>query len=490
MTFKELFVLAFPESAANVRNFPDFSVAGLECDSRAVGEGFVFVAVKGVRQDGADFAAQAAARGAKVIIAESPKADTENLGGVPMVRVADSRLAAARLAAAYFGAPSRKLKTIGVTGTNGKTTSAYLIEHLLGSEEKKTGVIGTISTRYAGIEILASETTPGPLQIQKLLSEMAGASCEYVVMEVSSHALDQKRTEGITFTSALFTNLTQDHLDYHGTLERYFECKAKLFLGLGSDRFSVLNADDAWNQKLQGKLASKILTYGVRKPADFRADKIRWENGSTRFEVVRKGNVLQVVSPLIGLHNVYNVLGATAVIESLGLDPETSLKNLQTFRGVPGRLEQVDRGQNFRVFVDFAHTPDGLENVLASLMPYKKEKLILVFGCGGDRDRGKRPKMADVAGRFCDEVYVTSDNPRSEDPREIALEICAGFPESFKRFTVVPDRHKAVRQALMAARKDDIVLLAGKGHEKMQVLKDHMVPFSDREEAEKILNGK
>ncbi len=489
MTSKELFIQAFPEDPSIGRDLPNFLVAGLDCDSRAVGKDFVFVAIRGVKQDGAAFSAEAADRGARVIVTESPALEAGN-GDLRVVHVDDSRLAVARLAAVYFGHPSRALKAVGLTGTNGKTTSAYLLEHLLGAKGKKTGVIGTISTRYGQAEIPAAETTPGPLKIQKILSEMVRASCEYAVMEVSSHALDQKRTEGVSFVSALFTNLTQDHLDYHGTLENYFESKAKLFLGLGSGAASVLNADDPWNMKLKSRLLSKVLTYGIRNSADLRVENIRWENASTRFDLLWSGKILKGVSPLVGLHNVYNVLGALAVMQSLGFDPENSLKNLPTFPGVPGRLEKVDLGQDFRVFIDFAHTPDGLENVLGSLMPYKSGKLILVFGCGGDRDRGKRPKMAAIASRFCEQVYVTSDNPRSEDPREIAREICAGFPENFKRFAVVPDRHQALRQALMAARKGDIVLLAGKGHERTQVLKDCVIPFSDREEAEKVLSGR
>lgn len=489
MTSRELFVRAFSEDPSIGRNLPDFLVAGLECDSRAVGKDFIFIAVRGSKQDGAVFSAEAAARGARVIVTESPVL-AEGNGNFWVLRVQDSRLAAARLAAAYFGHPSRALKSIAITGTNGKTTSTYLLEHLLCAESKKTGVIGTISTRYGGFEMPARETTPGPLKIQGILSEMVQASCEYAVMEVSSHALDQKRTEGISFASALFTNLTQDHLDYHGTLENYFEAKAKLFLGLGPQGISVLNADDAWNMKLKSRLFSKSLTYGIRHSADFQAASIRWEPASTHFDVMRNGKVHEVIVPMAGLHNVYNVLGVLGVMESLGFDVGRAIKNLRTFGGVPGRLETVEAGQDFKVLIDFAHTPDGLENVLGSLVPSKTGRLILVFGCGGDRDRGKRPKMAEIASRFCDQIFVTSDNPRSEDPREIAREICAGFPDNFKRFAVVPDRHKAVRQALMAARKGDIVLLAGKGHEKTQVLKNGAVPFNDREEAEKVLSGR
>ena len=489
MTSKELFIRAFPEDPTISRSLPDFLVAGLECDSRNVEKNFIFVAVRGAKQDGALFSAEAASRGARVIVTESRETQAPGFGAT-VVLVEDSRLAVSRLAAAYFGNPSEALQAVGVTGTNGKTTSAYLLEHLLGAQGSKTGVIGTISTRYGGKEIPAQETTPGPLKIQRILSEMARASCECVVMEVSSHALDQKRTEGISFASALFTNLTQDHLDYHGTLENYFEAKAKLFLRLRPENFSILNADDVWNARLKERLASRVLTYGIENAADFRAENIRWEGASTHFDLHRDGRVFKAVSPLVGFHNVYNALGALAVMESLGFSLEKTVPTLAAFRGVPGRLEKVDLGQDFSVLIDFAHTPDGLENVLGSLLPYKKGKLILVFGCGGDRDRGKRPKMGAIAGRLCDQVYVTSDNPRSEDPREIARQICEGFAEPFKNFIVVTDRHKAVRQALMAARKGDIVLLAGKGHEKTQVLKDRVLPFSDREEAEKVLSGR
>ncbi len=486
---KKLFLEAFPEDPALSANLSDVPVSGLECDSRRVEKDFLFLAIPGVKQDGAKFIEEARLRGAGVIVGQTREISPSN--GVLYIPVPDARLAAARLSAAYYGQPSKKLKTVGITGTNGKTTSAYLLEYLLLAENKKTGVIGTINYRYGSTVIPAKETTPGPLTVQKILSEMVDARCETAVMEVSSHAIDQKRTEGIEFSAALFTNLTQDHLDYHGSLEKYFECKAKLFLGLGPESISVLNADDLRIMQLRDRVVSKIMTYSIDQPADLMAKDIRRGVSSTEFNLHdgRTAENFSVKLPLVGTHNVYNALGALAVMKSLGFGLKKCVQNLENFKGVPGRLEAVEEGQDFRVFIDFAHSPDGLENVLRSLVPYKTKKLFLVFGCGGDRDRGKRPKMAAIASLFCDHVFITSDNPRSEDPLQIIREICAGFPDNFKKYTVIPDRGKALRQALMAARKDDIVLLAGKGHETTQVVGTHALPFSDREEARKVLNG-
>lgn len=466
-------------------------VSGIECDSRLVKPGDVFIAVRGAKQDGACFIEEAVLRGARVVVTESVSVPAGVLGQTYFCRVADTRLAAARLAAAFHGYPASHIKAIGITGTNGKTTSSYLIEYFLSSQAKRTGVLGTISTRFGGREVPARETTPGPLILQKILSEMVSASCEYVVMEISSHALHQKRTEGIGFSSALFTNLTRDHLDYHGSMKNYFESKALLFTNLEKESTAVLNADDNWSMKLSDRCRAGVVTYGVCRPADLKADNLSYGAASTRFDLsVSQEATIGIVSPLVGVHNVYNVLGALAVLKSLGLSVERCAKRLHGFPGVPGRLESVNVGQDFRVFVDFAHTPDGLENVLQSLAPCKTRKLILVFGCGGDRDRGKRPKMAEIAARHCDHVVVTSDNPRSEDPLGIIGEICAGFPAGFKNYTAVPDRRKAVRQALLAARKGDIVLLAGKGHERAQIIGDTSIPFSDRDEAEKVLSGR
>ena len=482
---KKLISDAYPEYP-DFASIPDVAVRGIECDSRKVAPGFLFIAIRGTQKDGNAYIEEALRRGASAVVVET---NNGRAGNIPRVVLPDTRLAAARLASAFYGHPSRKLKVVGITGTNGKTTTSYLIEFLLSKQNKKTGVIGTISSRCGGREIPASETTPGPLELQMMLGEMAAASCEAVVMEVSSHALDQDRAGGVQFEGALFTNLTQDHLDYHKSMKAYFECKAKLFLGLAPGKFSVLNTDDRWGRKLSAMLLSKKITFGIKNAADSKAENLKLDIQRSRFDLARGGEKIPVEIPLIGAHNVYNGLGALAAVQALGLDGARAVRDLKDFPGVPGRLERVECGQNFTVFVDFAHTPDGLENVLRAVSPYKKRKLILVFGCGGDRDRTKRPKMAATAAASADFVYVTSDNPRSEDPRSIMGEVVKGFPESFRNYAVVVDRGKAIRQALLGARRDDIVLLAGKGHERTQVVGSRSLPFSDREEAEKVLRG-
>ena len=482
---KELFLQAFPD-LADCDSVPNFPIRGIECDSRKVEKDFLFVAVSGVKKDGAQFIDEAVSRGARVIVGEKSR---DFPGGVSFVTVAQSRLALAQLAAAYYGHPSQQMKMIGITGTNGKTTSSFLIEHLLMKANKKTGVIGTVNYRYGGRVIPAVETTPGALRIQEMLCQMQKDGCEVVAMEVSSHALDQHRVSAVDFDAALFTNLSQDHLDYHGTLEHYFECKSRLFLELDADRVSILNADDTWAMKLREKTASRILTYGIHAPADFKAQNIRSNGDFTFFKLAVQGKVFSVELPLIGLHNVYNFLGSLATVSCLGADVERAVRAVRDFKGVPGRLEAVKCGQDFSVFIDFAHTPDGLENLLRSLLPCKKNRLIVVFGCGGERDKTKRPEMGRIASRTCDFVYVTSDNPRSEDPKTIAQEVQSGFPKNFKKFAVVLDRKKAVRQALLSARTGDIVVLAGKGHETVQVVGDQHFPYSERAEAERVLRG-
>ncbi len=486
ISIRELFSRAYP-GFPGIVSVPDIPIAGLECDSRKVRKDFLFVVVRGVRQDGGSFISEALSRGAAAVAGE---AETKVPQGIPFVRLPDSRSSIARLAAAFYGNPSQAMRMIGITGTNGKTTSSYLLEYLLSKENKKTGVIGTVNYRFGRTVIPAVETTPGPLRLQEILAGMRDAGCEFALMEVSSHALEQKRIEAVEFETALFTNLTQDHLDYHKTMQAYFECKVSLFEGLAAGRTAVVNGDDEWGKTLVKRLRCRTLTFGIDVPADFRAENIHGQSHGTAFELVFSGKRTAVELPLIGRHNVYNTLGALAILQALGFDGVRLAGGLGDFPGVPGRLEQVNCGQGFFVFIDFAHTPDGIRNVLSTLAAVKKKKLIVVFGCGGDRDRGKRPQMAEIAARFCDRVVVTSDNPRSEDPRVIAREICAGFPSSFKEFVVVLDRKKAIRQAFLSARSGDIVLLAGKGHECSQVVGDEALPYNEREEAQRVLNGR
>ena len=462
----------------------DIPIEGIECDSRRIRDRFLFVAIRGAKLDGCLYLKEAMDKGAAALVVETGRGV---LGKLPCIEVSDTRIAAAKLAAAFYQNPSKKMKTIGITGTNGKTTSSYFLEHFLLKENKKVGVIGTVNYRMPGKSIPAVETTPGPLRIQAILSDMARAGCQVAVMEVSSHALDQKRIYGVHFERALFTNLTQDHLDYHKTMEAYFEAKLRLFSGLSKNETSVINADDPWAQRLQKKIVSNVLTYGITHEAAVRALDIRYETDKTLFKIGYSGKKYDVVSPLIGRHNVYNVLGAIATGISMGISPESLAGHVCSFGGVPGRMETIDCGQDFAVIVDFAHTPDGLENVLSSLMPYKKKRLVSIFGCGGDRDKTKRPLMGRIASRYCDFIYVTSDNPRSEDPAQIAKDICVGFPGNFDRFSIEIDRSVAIKKAIQSAGKDDIILLAGKGHEETQVLGNKSVPFSDRTEARRAL---
>ena len=497
ISLKKLVLAAYPDYPA--KDLPDLAIRGIECDSRRVEKDYLFVAIRGERLDGRAYIEEAEKRGASAVVVDGDVP----AGAVPRVRVPECRQASSKLAAAFYGEPAKKLCVIGITGTNGKTTSSYLIEHLLKKEGKTPGVIGTVSYRFAGKEMPAVETTPGPLRLQSMMSEMLLAGCTHVVMEVSSHALEQGRTVGIDFAATLFTNLTQDHLDYHGTMENYFESKVKLFTGLDKNKTAVLNADDRWGMKLPGRIKAKVMTYGIDAPADLRATDIAAPVGSTEFTLkwnVENGRAcpptpswrdrsLRVQLPLMGRHNVYNALGALGIAEVLGIPLERAAAALVDFPGVPGRLESVNEGQNFAVLVDFAHTPDGLENVLKALSPYKKGKLTVLFGCGGDRDRTKRPQMAAIAAKYCDFVYLTSDNPRSEEPKAIIEEIKSGLPKGFTRYFVASDRHKAIRRALMDAREGDIVLLAGKGHERAQIIGKESFPFSDREEAEKVLRG-
>ncbi len=484
ISFRQLFLSAYPDYPSP-ESLPKVSVRGLECDSRRVEKGFVFIAVRGAKLDGGAFIEDASQRGASVVISETPTQSR-----IPCVSVTDSRDALARLAAVYYGHPSKNLKIAGVTGTNGKTTTTYLLEHILRKNGQKAGLIGTIHYRYPGVEMPAVETTPGPLKLQRIFSEMVEAGCRSVAMEVSSHALDQGRVAGVDFACAAFTNLTQDHLDHHGSMEAYFEAKAKLFRGLSSDAAAVLNADDAWAVKLIPLTKAHIVTYAIEKMADVRAEDLKLQKDSSEFILAKNGKKIRISLPLIGRHNVYNALAAIGMSEALGVTEQNAAWALSDFPGVPGRLEAVRCGQDFTVLIDFAHTPDGLENVLRALSEHRQKRLLLVFGCGGDRDRSKRPKMAEIASRWADFVYVTSDNPRTEDPRAIAEEVRAGFPSGFNRQTMVLDRRKAIRQALMDARDGDIVLLAGKGHERTQILNDQVLPFNDREEAERVLNGR
>jgi len=471
-------------------------VTGLAYDSRKVRAGELFVAIPGFKQDGRRFAADALGRGATVVVAEG--ADPLPGSAAARVLVPSSREALARLADAYHGHPSQHLTVVGITGTNGKTTTSLLAEALLAADGRPTGVIGTIEYRVGGQVETASQTTPEALELQALLARMVRANVGGAAMEVSSHALALHRVEGIEFDVAVFTNLTQDHLDFHQTLEAYRDAKARLFSVLAAGRkprrAAVVNIDDPAGAAMI-RAASvdprvRCITFGLSERAALRPR--RWESGmdGIRLEVVAAGGPVEISSPLVGEHNVMNLLGAIGVGLALDLPPHRIGPILSRVATVPGRFERVEAGQPFLVVVDYAHTPDALENVLTTARKLLRPgaRLGVVFGCGGDRDRGKRPIMGGIASRLADRAWVTSDNPRSERPEAILAEIVAGIPaEAAGRHESIADRRRAIQAAVAWAREGDVVVIAGKGHETYQIVGGETLPFDDRDEARAAL---
>lgn len=458
---------------------------GVTCDSREVQKGGLFVAVRGHDIDGHGFIGDAVRKGAKAIVAEK---DFDCPGGVRKILVKDTRLAASAIAADFFGQPSKKLKMIGVTGTNGKTTITYLMESIIKENGKECGVIGTINYRLKGRLVPAKNTTPGPFELQPILAEMLKKGVRYAVMEVSSHSLEQHRVDDVWFDAAIFTNLTREHLDYHNTLESYFGAKASLFKKLKTKGTAVLNADDKKVLSLKRNMRNKVITYGVKKGAMVRAADIRLSLDGSRFMVDTPKGRIVIGTKLVGRHNVSNILAAIAAGIALGVKLSTIRKGIEAVSHVPGRLENVDVGQPFKVLVDYAHTDDALFNILSALRQVAGKRVITVFGCGGNRDRSKRPRMGKVACRFSDHVIVTTDNPRFEDPRAIIGEIEAGIAGKFSNYIIEPDRSAAIEKALNSAVEGDIVVIAGKGHENYQIVRDRVLSFDDRVVAMRVLS--
>lgn len=465
------------------------TVTGVAYDSRRVSPGQLFVGVAGLRQDGRRFAADALARGAAAVVAEGD----DPLPGSRTARIVvpSSREALARLAGAYYGHPSKSLTVVGITGTNGKTTTSVLVEALLGATGRPTGLIGTIQYRVGTEAQTAGQTTPEAVELQSLLARMVGAGVAGAAMEVSSHALALSRVDGVEFDVAVFTNLTQDHLDFHGTLEAYREAKARLFtllaLGHKPRRAAVVNADAAAGATMIAAAAAdprvRLITFGIERRAELYPR--RWESGADgiRLEIASPRGAIEVVSALVGEHNVMNLLGAAGVGLALDMEPLRIGEALSRVATVPGRFERVEAGQAFLVVVDYAHTPDALERVLATarkLVP-AGGRMGVVFGCGGDRDRGKRPIMGGIAARLADRVWVTSDNPRSEDPAAIIAEVVTGIPRAAAgRHDAIADRKRAIHAALEWAREGDVVVIAGKGHEAYQIVGSQLLAFDDR----------
>ncbi len=468
----------------------DPEISSLCYDSRTAKPGSLFFALPGLHADGAKFVAQAAAQGAVAVIA-GQGAET---AGLPAVTVANPRVSMAAVAAAFFDHPSRALKCVGVTGTNGKTTTAFLTRHLLDAAGTYCGLIGTVKYIVGNTEIPAPHTTPESPDLQELMARMRDSGNRAVAMEVSSHALVQHRADGIDFDAAIFTNLTQDHLDYHKTMDAYFEAKVLLFENASKQTSkrvrSIINADDRYGHRLIERFGktTRLITYGRGVNVDFRASAIRFDAGGTVFQLDARGKSYLVRLPLIGLFNVYNTLAALAAATTCGVELRASVAALAKAPQVPGRLERVQAKRNFHVYVDYAHTDDALRNVLRTLRELKPARLITVFGCGGDRDRAKRPLMAAAAEEFSDWSVLTSDNPRSEDPESILSDVEAGMRGT--RYDKITDREAAIRHAVELAGPGDIVLIAGKGHENYQEAKGRRVAFDDVLVAEKAISSK
>jgi len=462
-------------------------IRGLEYDSRRVGEGFLFFAFPGSRADGRQFAGDALARGAVAVASESEASDASGR----WIRVEHGRQALALAARNYYGKPDERLGLTGITGTNGKTTTAYLIDSVLRASGHTTALVGTIEYHLAGRVLPAVNTTPESLDLVRLFAELERAGGTHATLEVSSHALALGRVYGLHFHTAVFTNLTRDHLDFHGTMENYFAAKQALLDGAGgpSPEFAVLNRDDEYARKLKVDAKTEVLWYGLGNECDLRALHISSGFRGLRFDVQHGKLRFAVESPLMGRINVYNILAACGAGLSYGIAPEGIARGIAELRAVPGRFERVDQGQPFVVVVDYAHTDDALRNAIAVARGLNPKRVITLFGCGGDRDRAKRPLMGQAAAEASDFVVLTSDNPRSEDPLAIMNDALVGIRRVDVPHVVEPDRAAAIARALKEAREGDLVILAGKGHETYQVLKDKTIPFDDRMVAREVLRG-
>ena len=477
-------------ASPSVNGSLDKQVTSICYDSRRADSGSLFVAIRGERVDGHDFITEAIDRGAVGVVCQKEVASHR----VASVVVDDSRAALARLAATFYGEPSRKLRMIGVTGTNGKTTTTFLIKHLLQRANQKTGLIGTVSYEIGERVLPAHRTTPESLELQELLAQCVDTGCAGVVMEVSSHALAQNRASEIDFDVAVFTNLTQDHLDFHHGMKDYFEAKSRLFEGVRSgrkkSRVGIVNVDDPYGQQLIARFGKElsIVTYGMGARAEFRASNFKVEMSGTSYQLDTRDKSYLVRLPLIGRFNIYNSLAALASVHALGVDVRSSVLALSRAPQVPGRLEAVPAKRQFQVFVDYAHTDDALLNVLRTCRDLNPNRLILVFGCGGDRDRAKRALMGAAADQYADHSIITSDNPRTEDPEAIIRQIETGFQHG--RYEKIEDRRAAITRAISMAGPRDIVLIAGKGHEKYQEFGHCTVPFDDVEVATRLVEDR
>lgn len=450
----------------------NIEITGITCNSKQVKKGYAFVCLKGAASDGHKFASDAVKAGATVIFAE------HDTGEKNQIIVNDTHECYFRLSSKWFDEPAKKLKLIGVTGTNGKTSVTYMLKAILEKAGYSVGLIGTIHNMIKDTVIETHNTTPDAFTLNSLFAEMVEKGCEYAVMEVSSHALDQKRICDVTFEEALFTNLTQDHLDYHKTMENYLLAKKKLFKMC---KKAILNSDDAYYKQMVSGLDCPVITYSSSNDSDYSAKGINYHPAGVEYELVTKGLINHISVNTGGRFTVYNSLCAIVAAIELGIPVKTAADAISELHGVKGRAEVVPTGTDYTVIIDYAHTPDGLKNILSTFRECKKNRLIVVFGCGGDRDKTKRPIMGNVAVHNADYVIVTSDNPRTEDPEAIINDILEGIKGIHTPYKVIVNRKEAIKYALSIARKDDIIVLAGKGHETYQILNSGTIHFDERE---------
>lgn len=470
----------------------DRLISNMAYDSRAVESASLFVCLHGAHVDGHHYIDKAVQKGAVAVLVDS---DVVYNGNITVIKVADTRAAMQILAPFFYDYPARKLRLIGITGTNGKTTTTYLLASILKTAGFKVGVIGTIQTLVGDKVLPVKNTTPDVIDLQQVLVQMVTARMDYVVMEVSSHALAMHRVAGCEFDGAIFTNLTQDHLDYHHTLENYRDAKALLFQSLGqqatkNNKWAVVNIDDAASQTMIDSAVGEVTTYSLHGKGDLQADNVKVATRNLQFTVRSVFGELPLSLNITGMFNVYNSLAAIGAALAEKVKPASIKLALEEFTTVPGRFEIVDAGQKFTVIVDYAHTPDGLENILKTARQITTGRIITVFGCGGDRDRTKRPIMGSLAAQYSDVIIATSDNPRSEDPLTILKEVEVGILATLtpqQHYEMIPDRRQAIASALQVAQLDDIVMIAGKGHETYQILKDKTIDFDDRQVARELI---
>ncbi len=462
----------------------DTDIEDIVIDSRKAKENILFVAMVGLSTDAHKFIPSAYEQGCRAVITEH-EADCPQ--DMTVFRTASARDALALMAANFYAHPSERLDMIGVTGTNGKTSSTYFIESILNCCGRKSGVIGTVGVTVGGVKQdihMTTSTTPDTLELNSIIKLMADKGCDDAIMEVSSHGLALKKTKGIKFKVGVFTNLTQDHLDFHKTMENYCDAKAKLFTMCEK---GVINIDDPWADKIMEKATCQIMTYSIDKPSDLRAKNIEYKMDRVLFTVNIEGKDRDFELMVPGRFSVYNALCAIGTALSMGISCEDIIKGIGNIHGVPGRIQNIKNDKGFNVIVDYAHTPDGLENIISSVREFTHGRIITVFGCGGDRDRTKRPIMGEIVARLSDYAIVTSDNPRSEEPEEILKEIEAGVKPVTDKYEMIVDRRQAIKRAVAIAKKGDSVIIAGKGHEDYQILKDKTIHFDDTEVAKEAL---